>query len=195
MATYLWKWPQRKFSSSFQHVCGFGTERLDVTVCPHLAPQAEPILLRCLSVLAELQYTWPMALTWENALRKAAVRPTGSSRDAMNSTATQERSMDIAVRPYSAFTSPHAERCSSTARNLSRRRQRRFKHGWLTTRPPAPRLRPTVSLCQPVPLRRDYGVPRFPSSDRAPRSSGTVPFYPLREHASPSCRRCDAGAQ
>ncbi|THH19551.1 hypothetical protein EW146_g1636 [Bondarzewia mesenterica] len=45
----------------------------NVLVCPHIAPHAEMILHRALSVLTDLQHAWPKAKTWQAALRKAAI--------------------------------------------------------------------------------------------------------------------------
>jgi hypothetical protein len=41
-------------------------------LCPRLADQAAAMLTRCLQVIENLQYTWPMARRWQEGLQQAA---------------------------------------------------------------------------------------------------------------------------
>lgn len=41
-------------------------------VCPHLGSRAETILHSSLNALTKLQYAWPMAIKWQQALHKVA---------------------------------------------------------------------------------------------------------------------------
>ena len=92
LASYLWKWPQRQSRAPPSDSRDVLTRLRSCdtynkhSVCPAIAPRAEKILQRTLSVLTDLQHAWPKARIWQASLRNAAVGlPESSSMSSMSS--------------------------------------------------------------------------------------------------------------
>lgn len=70
------------------------------TVCPHLASRAEPILYSSLNALTDLQYAWPMASKWQQALRKTTIPMAESSTQPQHADTSQERFENLTAIHY-----------------------------------------------------------------------------------------------
>ncbi|KAH7308745.1 hypothetical protein BKA65DRAFT_559625 [Rhexocercosporidium sp. MPI-PUGE-AT-0058] len=107
LASYLWKTPH---------------------LCMDLSESAKLIYQRCLDALTDLQYAWPMALRWHEALRKAGVQneepppvPISSVRvldQNINGDNQIDPALSSAVQPLFQSTAKEAQRAAIPGREL-----------------------------------------------------------------------------